>query len=83
MDEMVASDLQQDIASRVQEMATFDHLPLKLRLSWSGEKYPVFEAMTRGTPQVYFASRMSFHDLITEIRRAKKPLSDHDWEPSA
>lgn len=83
MDEMVASDVQQDIASRVQEMGTFEDLPLKLRLSWSGEKYPVFEAMTRGTPQVYFSSRMSFHDLNTEIRRSKKPLSDEDAETPA
>lgn len=70
MPEIGSSEQQQDFGSPTQELGTLDDLPIQIWLSWSGEKYPVYEAVTRGTPLVYFASRMSFHSLVTDIRRS-------------
>ena len=74
MPEIASSEKQQDFGSPTQELGTLDDLPLRIRLSWTGEKYPVYETVTRGTPLVSFASRISFHSLITDIRRSKKPV---------
>lgn len=71
--EIAASEKQQEFASRTQELGTLDMLPMQLSLSWTGEKYPVFEAVTRGTPDVYFSSRLRFHSLITDVRRSTGP----------
>lgn len=68
--EIKTSDRQQDFASASQKLGSLDELPMRIWLSWTGEKYPVYESVTRGTADVYFASRLGFHSLVTLIRRS-------------
>lgn len=69
MPEITVSEREQRIASRLEPLATLDELPVTVELGWNGEKFPVFEAVTHGTRDVYFSSRLVFRALRTTISK--------------
>ena len=60
-------DHEQRLASGMAELATLRDLPLKMRLDWFGEKQPTYDAVTHGTKDVIFSSRVRFLSLVTTI----------------
>lgn len=78
MPEIVVSDTKQRIASKLEPITTLDELPLTVELMWRGEKYPVYEAVTHGTRDVFFTSRIVFLSLKTTISRHAPSSSDGD-----
>jgi hypothetical protein len=38
-------------------------------MSWTGEKLPIYESVTRGTPDIYFNSRLVFRSLMATVSR--------------
>ena len=50
------------------ELAQLADLPLTIRLQWLGEKYSIYNSVTRGTSDVYFSSRIVFLEMKTTIR---------------
>lgn len=60
---------EQRIRSDLEEIGVIDELPIRLRLMWRGEKYPIYEAVTHGTRDIYFNSRIVFLSLRTTISR--------------
>lgn len=71
MTPVVVSDQPQRIASRLVPIATLADLPVRLSLTWHGEKYPIYEALTHGTRDVYFSSRIVFLSMRTTVSRSK------------
>lgn len=59
----------QRLRTGLERVAALDELPMRLRLSWSGEKFPIYEAVTRGDPNIYFNSRIVFRSLTITISR--------------
>lgn len=70
MPEISTSPDEQRVRSKLQQIGTIADLPLRLRLMWRGEKYPIYEAVTHGTRDAYFNSRIVFLSLRTTISRA-------------
>lgn len=81
MPEIASLDRQQDLASAPQRLGSLEDLPLRITLAWTGEKYPAYESVTSGTPDVYFSSRLGFHSLITLVRRSGSALRDGRADP--
>ena len=65
---IVRSEHPQRIASGLETIATINELPLRLRLQWTGEKFPRYESTTHGTDAVFFNSGLSFLSMNTTIR---------------
>jgi hypothetical protein len=59
----------QRLRTGLEDLATFSELPSRLRFNWAGEKLAIYEAVTHGTREVYFNSRLVFRDLRTTISR--------------
>ena len=80
MPEIVPSTELQRLRTGLDEVAAVDALPLTVRLQWTGEKYPVYESVTRGPSNVYFASRIVFLELKTTISpweaKTGRPLAE-------
>ena len=69
MPEIRVAERQQRIASKLEPVSSLEELPLTIQLMWRGEKYPVYEAVTHGTREVFFSSRIVFLSLKTTISR--------------
>lgn len=74
MPPIVRSTEPQRLATTLDELVRLADLPLTIRLQWVGEKYPIYHSVTRGTPDVYFSSRVIFLEMKTTIRT---------WSPRA
>lgn len=81
MPKITVADQEQRIASRLEPFTTLDELPVTVELSWNGEKFPVFEAVTHGTRAVHFSSRLVFRALRTTV--SKHTGTDPDSERAA
>jgi hypothetical protein len=71
MPEIATSPDEQRIRSALDAIGTLDDLPIRVRLMWSGQKYPIYEAVAHGTREVYSNSRIVFLSLHTTISRAR------------
>lgn len=49
------------------EIAGLSDLPLELRFRWTGEKLPVYEAVSRASLDIVVSSRLVFRELRTTI----------------
>lgn len=78
MPEIVVSEQKQRIASKLEPITTLDKLPLTVELTWHGEKYPTYEAVTHGTRDVFFTSRIVFRSLKTTISRHAPHATEQD-----
>lgn len=67
--EIERSDQDQRLRTQLETLGKTSLLPLRLRLSWSGEKIPIYEAVTRGDPNIYFNARHVFTGLAVTVSR--------------
>ena len=59
----------QRLPTGLDDLATLSGLSIRLRFTWAGEKLAIYEAVTHGTREVYFNSRLVFGDWRTTISR--------------
>ncbi|MCU1580035.1 MAG: hypothetical protein JWP19_2239 [Rhodoglobus sp.] len=69
----------QRLRTGLDDLATISELPVRLRFSWTGEKLAIYEAVTHGTRDVHFNSRLVFRDLRTTISRWSGDVSRPDF----
>lgn len=69
MPDIVQSSDPQRLRTGLEDAAPLVDLPLRLRMSWTGEKLPIYESVTRGTPDIYFNSRLVFRSLMATVSR--------------
>lgn len=68
MPDMRPSDTPQVFGSGISPLTTKESLPITLRLSWQGEKFPVYESIVRGAPDLYFSSQTGPFGMRTTVR---------------
>ena len=67
MPEIVVLSEPQHLRTGLDVLIAKADIPATVRLQWIGEKYPIYESVTRGTPDVYFTSRIVFLEMKTTI----------------
>jgi hypothetical protein len=72
MPEIVVSSEPQHLRTGLDVLIARTDLPATVRLQWVGEKYPIYESVTRGTLDVYFTSRIVFLEMKTTISSWRK-----------
>lgn len=55
--------------SEFQQLATLETLPVKLRLTWSGEKQPVYEVLLESSPGLVLSAVIMIQSLHCRVRR--------------
>ncbi len=59
----------QRLTSGLETLAALSELPLDIRVSWMGEKLPIYESVVRAWPGLLFTSRLIFTEMRTSVSR--------------